>query len=173
MTTRSVGIIGSGVAALHLGLYLRQHGVATTIYTDKHSDSIAKGRLLNTVVHHAPTLQRERELGIDFWPLEDTAIHQMSYVIGGPDPIRFVGSFLPASAAIDYRVYLPRLTQAFVERGGEVRMQILRISDIAAISEDHDLVVVASGRSTLGEAFARRVEKSPYARPPRALCVGL
>jgi 2-polyprenyl-6-methoxyphenol hydroxylase-like FAD-dependent oxidoreductase len=170
---RSVGIIGSGVAALHLGLFLRQHGVSTTIYTDKHPDSIAKGRLLNTVVHHAPTLAREHELEIDFWLTAEIGIQEMSYHVGGPNPISFVGSFLPPSAAIDYRIYLPRLMQAFEERGGEIRMQILRIADIQLIADNHDLVVVASGRSTLGEAFPRRMDKSPYARPPRALCVGL
>jgi len=170
---RSVGIVGSGVAALHLGLMLRLHGVEVTLYTDRHADSVARGRLLNTVVHHAPTIARERELGIDFWPAEQTALHEMSYDIGGPSPVRFVGSFLPASSAIDYRVYLPRLVQEFEARGGLVHMQILRVADVEVISEAHDLTVVASGRSALGQAFRLRVDKSPYARPPRALSVGL
>jgi 2-polyprenyl-6-methoxyphenol hydroxylase-like FAD-dependent oxidoreductase len=172
--TRSVGIIGSGVAALHLGLFLRGQGVAATVYTDKHPDAIGRGRLLNTVVHHAPTRARERELGVDLWPAEEIDLHQMTYVVGDPAaPVRFTGSFLPPSSAIDYRLYLPRLAREFEERGGRCHMQILRIEDIEPISEQHDVVVVASGRSTLGEAFGRRLDKSPYARPPRALCVGL
>jgi 2-polyprenyl-6-methoxyphenol hydroxylase-like FAD-dependent oxidoreductase len=170
---RSVGIVGSGVAALHLGLMLRRHGVEVTLYTDKHPDSLARGRLLNTVVHHAPTIARERELGIDFWPAEQMALWEMSYDVAVQHPVRFVGSFGPASSAIDYRVYLPRLVESFEERGGVSRLQILRVADIEAVSECHDLTVVASGRSPLAQAFRLRADKCPYARPPRALSVGL
>lgn len=31
---KKVGIVGTGTAGLHLGLYLRQHGIEVTIFTD-------------------------------------------------------------------------------------------------------------------------------------------
>ncbi len=32
---KRIGIIGAGTAGLQLGLFLRQHGIETTIYTDR------------------------------------------------------------------------------------------------------------------------------------------
>jgi 2-polyprenyl-6-methoxyphenol hydroxylase-like FAD-dependent oxidoreductase len=34
----SIGIVGSGIAGLHLGLFLRQHGISATIYADRTPD---------------------------------------------------------------------------------------------------------------------------------------
>ena len=33
---KNIGIVGAGVAGLQLGLFLRQHGIPATIYTDRH-----------------------------------------------------------------------------------------------------------------------------------------
>ena len=35
----SIGIVGSGVSGLHLGLYLCEHDVPVTMYTDKEPDA--------------------------------------------------------------------------------------------------------------------------------------
>jgi len=67
----SIAIIGSGVSGLHLGLFLQQHDVPVTIYTDKTPEQIASGRLLNTVAHHHHTLERERALGVDHWDADE------------------------------------------------------------------------------------------------------
>jgi 2-polyprenyl-6-methoxyphenol hydroxylase-like FAD-dependent oxidoreductase len=61
----TIGIVGSGVSGLHLGLFLRTHDVPVTIYADKQPDAIRAGNLLNTVAHHHHTLERERALGVD------------------------------------------------------------------------------------------------------------
>ena len=45
---KRIGIIGAGVAGLHLGLYLRQHDTSATIITDRTAEQIARGRLPNT-----------------------------------------------------------------------------------------------------------------------------
>jgi 2-polyprenyl-6-methoxyphenol hydroxylase-like FAD-dependent oxidoreductase len=41
---KRIGIIGAGVAGLHLGLYLRQHDTSATIITDRTAEQIARGR---------------------------------------------------------------------------------------------------------------------------------
>jgi thioredoxin reductase len=40
---KRIGIIGAGVAGLHLGLYLRQHETSATIITDRTAEQIARG----------------------------------------------------------------------------------------------------------------------------------
>jgi 2-polyprenyl-6-methoxyphenol hydroxylase-like FAD-dependent oxidoreductase len=168
-----IGIIGSGVSALHLGLYLRAHDVPVTIYADKTPQQIAEGRLLNTVAHHHHTLERERQLGVHHWDVADYGYVCHHHFISGPD-LTFQGDFDNPSMCIDYRIYLPRLTEDLQERGGELVVGAPpEAADVERISRDHDLVVVAVGRGSIGGMFKRRAEKSPYDRPQRRLCAAL
>jgi 2-polyprenyl-6-methoxyphenol hydroxylase-like FAD-dependent oxidoreductase len=168
-----IGIIGAGVSGLHLGLYLQAHDVPVTIYTDKDGDTIAAGRLLNTVAHHHHTLERERALGIHHWDVAEHGYVCHHHFISGPG-LTFQGDFDHPSMCIDYRMYLPRLMADFQERGGEIRIvPPPEAADVERISGDHDLVVVAVGRGSIGGMFRRRPEKSPYDRPQRRLCAGL
>lgn len=49
---RNVGIVGAGIAGLHLALYLQKHGVDATVITDRPPEEYRDMRLLNTVAHH-------------------------------------------------------------------------------------------------------------------------
>jgi 2-polyprenyl-6-methoxyphenol hydroxylase-like FAD-dependent oxidoreductase len=168
-----IGIIGAGVAGLHLGLYLRAHDVPATIYTDKSPEQVATGRLLNTVGHHHHTLERERALGVHHWDAAEHGYACHHHFVEGPN-LRFPGSFENASMVIDYRLYLPRLLQDFQERGGELVVgAVQEAADVDRISNGHDLIVVAVGRGSIGGMFKRRPEKSPYDRPQRRLCAAL
>src|SRR4051794_4662848 len=67
MTMNNIGIIGAGIAGLHLGLLLRNHGIKATIYTEKGPEQQRAARLGNIVVRNAPTRERERMLGVNHW----------------------------------------------------------------------------------------------------------
>jgi len=169
----SIGIVGAGIAGLHLGLYLRQHDVPVTIYTDKSGDELAAGRLLNSVAHHHPTLQRERQLGVHHWDVAEYGYVCHHHYLGLPEPLVFRGDFAQPSSAIDYRLYLPRLMGDFEDRGGRLAVQAVQADDLEKLADSHDLLVIASGRGTLGGLFGRRAEKSPYDKPQRRLSVAL
>ncbi|PXY22965.1 styrene monooxygenase subunit StyA [Prauserella muralis] len=169
----NIGIVGAGIAGLHLGLLLRRHDVPVTIYTDKSPAQLANGRLLNSVAHHAPTIERERELGVHFWPVEEYGYACHHHYVGGEQPLSFRGDFARASSAIDYRLYLPRLAEAYEERGGKLDVRLLQAEDLEPLAEAHDLLVVAAGRGAFSALFPRREDASPYDRPQRRLCVGL
>ena len=64
---RQIGIVGAGVAGLHLALYLHKHGVDATIITDRKPDEYRHSKLLNTVAHHHVTVAREDYLGVNHW----------------------------------------------------------------------------------------------------------
>ena len=130
------------------------------------------GRLLNTVAHHHHTLERERALGVDHWDVDEHGYVCHHHCIAGE--LRFRGDFEHPSAAIDYRVYLPRLMEDFEERGGRLVIQpVAGVEEIERLSERHDLMVVAVGRRSVDELFARRADKSPYDRPQRRLSAGI
>jgi hypothetical protein len=169
----SIAIVGAGVSGLHLALFLQQHDVPVTIYTDKTADEIAGGRLLNTVAHHHHTLERERVMGVHHWEADRYGYicHQHS-IVGTPEPMRFRGDFDHPSSIIDYRLYLPRLLADYQERSGTVVIGAVDAAAVERIGADHDLVVVAAGRGA-GGMFARRPEKCPYDKPQRRLSAGI
>jgi hypothetical protein len=168
----TIGIVGSGVSGLHLGLFLRANDVPVTIYGDKEPDAIRAGRLLNTVGHHHHTLERERALGVHHWDVAEYGYVCHHHCVGGE--LRFRGDFDHPSSVIDYRVYLPRLMEDFQERGGElVIMPSVGVEEVERLSEGHELMVIAVGRRSMEELFPRRDDKSPYDRPQRRLSAGI
>ncbi|GAB2993367.1 monooxygenase [Amycolatopsis acidiphila] len=169
-----IGIVGAGIAGLHLGLLLRKHDVPATIYSDRTTEQLGGGRMLNSVAHHHATIEREQALGVDHWAGEEYQYFgHHHYLGGGPEPLVFPGFFKAPSRAIDYRIYLPTLLQDFVARGGEFEVRPVQAADVLKLSERHDLVVIASGRGNMSAMFPRRADKSPYDIPQRKLCVGL
>lgn len=175
--TDGIGIIGAGVAGLHLGLYLQQHGVPHTIYSDKSAEQVARGRMLNTVAHHNTTVKREQALGVDHWDLREYGYFCHHHYIG-PTPetpeLRFPGDFEAPSRAIDYRVYLPKLIEDYTSRGGDFRVQpSVGPDDLAKATEGHDLVVVSTGKAGLSSMFPVRRDGMPFEAPARLLCGGL
>lgn len=169
----SIAIVGSGVSGLHLGLFLQQHDVPVTMYTDRTAEQLATGRLLNTVAHHHHTLERERALGVHHWDAAEYGYvcHQHS-ITGTPEPVRFRGDFAHPSSIIDYRLYLPRLLEDYRERGGDLVIGPVDAEAIERIGGDHDLVVVAAGRDA-GAMFSPLPDKCPYDRPQRRLSAGI
>lgn len=169
----TVGIVGTGIAGTHLGLLLRAAGIDVTLYTEQPAEALTRARLLNTVAHHHPLLERERTLGVHHWPAEEFGYGAHHHHVGGPEPIRFTGRFAHPSCAVDHRLYLPRLIGDLAERGGRVEVAEVGPRDLAALAARHDLLVVATGRGPLSGLFPRRPEHSPHDAPRRLLCAGL
>ncbi|MBT9606839.1 styrene monooxygenase/indole monooxygenase family protein [Microbacterium sp.] len=168
----NIGVVGAGTAGLHLGLLLRQHDIPVTIYTDRTADQVAEGRLPNSVAHHAVTIERERELGVDHWPVEEFGYFCHHHWVGGAE-LFFRGNFQSPSRAVDYRIYQPTLMGDFEDRGGRIEIRSVEAEDLDALSEKHDALVVASGKKSLGDFFGINEAKTPYAGPQRRLMVGL
>ncbi|MEV1025969.1 styrene monooxygenase/indole monooxygenase family protein [Streptomyces sp. NPDC050264] len=168
-----VGIVGAGVAGLHLGLMLRAHHIPVTLYTDREPKAAASARLPATVAHHAPTLRREEGLGVQRWPADAHGYGSHHHYVGGPAPLRFRGDFTAPSRAVDHRLYLPALAEDFQERGGQLRVAQLAPSELELLSGRHDLLVVASGRGPLSGLFPAVAGPATHRTPARLLCAGL
>ena len=171
--TKRIAIVGAGTAGLHLGLYLQQQGGQSTIFTDKKIEDYPNVRLLNTVAHHAVTVAREDDLGVNHWP--DAGYFGHYYFIGTPgSPIEFYGDLTTGpSRAVDYRIYLPTLMTDFQDRGGRIEYRAISVADLTELSAEYDLVVIGTGAGGLGQLFARDEQSSPFNTPQRQLCVGL
>jgi 2-polyprenyl-6-methoxyphenol hydroxylase-like FAD-dependent oxidoreductase len=168
-----IGIIGAGIAGLHLGLFLQKHGIAATIYTDKTPEQQLGGRLANIVVRSAPTRERERLLGVNHWDNSQNDLTCFSISVGGARPLGFTGNFPQPANIVDMRIYCSRLLEDFAIRGGHIATGTLQTHDVERLAAEHDLMVVATGRGGLTNMFPRLPEHSPYDKPQRLVIGGL
>ncbi|MDT9684618.1 styrene monooxygenase/indole monooxygenase family protein [Streptomyces sp. TRM76323] len=167
-----VGIIGCGISGLQLALRLQQLGVPATVYSEHDVDRLKAGRPRNFPARFGPTQERERELGVFDWDFPDAQVHHWAVTMhtGGPRPLEFLGALRPPSSVVDFRIYLPHLLSAFVDRGGELVIGDFPVEDLAP---RHDLLVVANGNQSVRRLFPADPERSPYSAPQRVLCTGI
>jgi len=170
---RHIGIIGAGIAGLHLGLRLQRLGIDCTIITDRTPEQVAAAQLANIVAHWPTTLRRERVLGVYHWPAEEFGFSLFHNTIQTPEPIEVHCRAAQPARAVDYRIYLPQLMEDFAERGGRLEVSPLDAKDIGRIAERFDLVVVATPGYGFRDLFARDDANSPYDRPQRYWLAGL
>ena len=167
----SVGIVGVGISGLQLALSLQQQGLATTLYSPRPVATLVSGPIPNFVTRWAPTLERERLLGVvdpDARPNRRVRIR----VAAQPEIV--VEGVLSAPAdTTDFRIYLPRLLETYLDRGGTLLIEPCGPEDATNLTDRHDLLVVAAGRDGWGGMFVRDPARSPYQTPPRLLAVGL
>jgi 2-polyprenyl-6-methoxyphenol hydroxylase-like FAD-dependent oxidoreductase len=173
--TTDVGIVGAGIAGLHLGLRVMTlgHGMAATIYTSQTPEEKRAARVGNVVIRFAPTRQRERLLGVNHWDDPAYDLHSFSINVVGPRPLSFDARVGSPAGVVDLRLYEARLLEDFVARGGRVVKATLHAHDLDELAAAHDLLVVASGRGSLSTVFERVAEHSPYAKPQRLVAAGL
>jgi 2-polyprenyl-6-methoxyphenol hydroxylase-like FAD-dependent oxidoreductase len=100
----SVGIVGSGIAGLHLALLLQKHQREVTLYSDRSSSEFLQSRLPNTVARFPHTIDRERYLGVNHW--EETGYHMVSqyFHLVGENPILFRGDQAEPASWVDVRL---------------------------------------------------------------------
>jgi hypothetical protein len=169
-----IGIVGAGIAGLHLGLFLLQRGIKPSLYTDRTPEEMARGRLPSTTVLYGTVRDQMRQLGVAHWDAPDTSTHRLAFGIEGAPGMAFEVPVRSPLLFIDMRLYLPKLLQDFAARGGRVITRgPLSPADLTSLGEAHDLVVVASGRGGLAEMFPRVPERSPFTEPQRRIMAGL
>jgi 2-polyprenyl-6-methoxyphenol hydroxylase-like FAD-dependent oxidoreductase len=168
-----IAIVGAGISGLHLALRLQQAGVATTVYAEHSPQEVAASRPHSLPVRFGATRRRERELGVAHWegPQDDT--HGVNLVAPGDPAVHFFGRLGEPASGIDLRLYLPRLTADYLERGGRLELLRPEAAEIDRVSGGHDLVVVAAGRAARSGLFPRDPARSPYTAPQRVLTAGL
>ena len=68
---RKILIVGAGQSGLQLALGLQDHDYDVTVMSARTSEEIRGSRVMSTQAMFYPALQRERDLGLNFW--EDDA----------------------------------------------------------------------------------------------------
>lgn len=165
-----IGIVGAGVAGLHLALYLQQHGVPAKLYAERTPAEQRASRLPSTPAHFGNTRAREAALGVNHWNAPESLATHVIVSVGGPQPFGFRSELDAPSLYADHRLYAARLLEDYLERGGKVSFGPVPPAAVPALASEHDLVVIATGRGGLADLFPVVPERSPLKAPARILC---
>lgn len=141
------------------------------VYSPRSIEEHTAGALPNCVMRWAPTVERERRLGVyDRAANEVGAVHVR---VEGEHPIGFCGRLAEPANTTDFRLYLPDLLEHYLSRGGTFLVGPIGPADLDVLAARHQLVVIANGRHGFGDLFPRDPARSPHQVPPRHLTAGL
>src|SRR4051794_21978562 len=100
----TIGIVGAGIAGVHLALYLQKHGIAATLYSDRSPDEMRGARLPSSVALMGATAARDVELGTNYWDAPELGTYHVNIRIAGEPPLVVRGRLAAPFLFIDMRV---------------------------------------------------------------------
>ena len=171
---RRIAIVGAGQSGLQLGLGLLDAGFEVTIYSDRSADEIRDGKVMSSQCMFDSALETERDLGLNYWEQECPKVEGIGFAVPdflGGKTIDWAARLDDFAQSVDQRLKIPRWMAEFQKRGGELQIKAADVDDLESCARSHDLVIVASGKGTIGQLFERDARRSPFATPQRALAL--
>lgn len=171
---RKILIVGAGQSGLQLALGLQSRGYEVTLMSNRTADEIRSGRVMSTQAMFDTALQHERDLQLDFWESQAPTMDGLGVSVAGPDSSRavdWVAKLDGYAQSIDQRVKMAGWMETFAQRGGQLVIHGVAVSDLDFFARTYDLVMVAAGKGELVSMFGRDASRSPYDAPQRALAV--
>jgi hypothetical protein len=171
---RKILIVGAGQAGLQLALGLQSNGYDVTVMTNRTADEVRDGRVLSTQCMFDTSLGLERDLGLNFWEEAAPKVEGLGVSVAGPESQRvidWVGRLDGYAQSVDQRIKMAGWMEAFEQRGGQLVIHGVAVSDLDYFARSYDLILVAAGKGELVSMFGRDASRSPYDTPQRALAV--
>lgn len=169
---RRIAIIGAGQSGLQLALGLVDNNYEVTLVSDRAAEQIRAGRVLTSQCMFDTALRIERDRGLGLWDAETPNLEGLAVTIGdgeGGAAIRWAELMARPAQSTDQRLKMSAWLDLFETRGGTVLIMEAGLDELEALAQDHDLVIVASGKGEIGGIFERDDGLSPFDRPMRAL----
>jgi hypothetical protein len=169
---RKILIVGAGQGGLQLGLSLLAEGYDVTIMSARTPEEIRAGRVMSTQCMFSPSLQLERDLGLNLWEDQAPKIVAQGLTVAaspGTAAFDFIGPWDDYAQSVDQRVKMGGWLELFEARGGKVIYHGVMTSDLAGLASLYELTIIAAGKGELVELFDRDAGRSPYDRPQRML----
>lgn len=167
---RSIAIVGSGIIGLIAAHALRREGYKVTLYSDRTADQwLRDSRPTGTAARFEMSLQIERGLRLNHW---DAAAPRgegvfLMFCPKAHNPlVRLLGRTPTPFQAVDMRLQCHRWMN---DLDAELVIESVTPARLDAIAGDHDLTIVAAGKSDLCNLFERDASRSVYDAPRRRL----
>lgn len=173
---RRIAIVGGGQAGLPLAFGLLDKGYEVTVVTNRTPDQIRAGKVMSSQCMFDPALQVERDLGIDHWEAECPPVEGIGFAVPNPEQagaklIDWSAKLDKPAQSVDQRLKMPVWLENVEKRGGKVLIQDAGIAELEALSDTHDLVILAAGKGEVVRLFERDAARSPFDKPQRALAL--
>ncbi|MGW1680845.1 styrene monooxygenase/indole monooxygenase family protein [Saccharopolyspora sp. NPDC002376] len=164
--TRSVAIVGGGVAGLLTGHLLQRSGHRVTLLSGQRPTDLRGGRIMSTQCVFGARLRPERSAGLALWDDEAPAITKgrLSLWLDGHCVLDWFADLIGGPAqSVDHRLKLA----AWLEKLDNVAYRTVGENELDDLAADHDLVLVATDRG--GGLFPRNADLSPHTEPQRQI----
>ncbi|MGR7002719.1 ATP/GTP-binding protein [Yinghuangia aomiensis] len=174
LIVRKILIVGAGQSGLQLALGLQDRGYEVTVMSDRGPDEIRAGQVMSTQCMFSTALDLERDLGLGLWEDEAPCVHGLGVAVAAPDGTRaidWVGRLDGFAQSVDQRVKMAGWLERFVDRGGNLVVHPVSLSDLDWYARKFDLVLLAAGKGALAAMFDRDPARSPFEQPMRSLAV--
>ncbi|RZL81385.1 MAG: flavin reductase [Rhodococcus sp. (in: high G+C Gram-positive bacteria)] len=171
---RSIAIVGAGQSGALLALALLKRDFQVTLVTDRTPEEVRVGPVMSSQCMFDSALQIERELGLDRWEEQCPRIDTMALNVAkthGSNEIAVSTPLVGFAQSVDQRVKCAAWIDEFAALGGNLIIKTAGPADIDILAQNHDLVIISSGKGDLGRLFPPDPLKSPYNRPQRALAL--
>jgi flavin reductase (DIM6/NTAB) family NADH-FMN oxidoreductase RutF len=167
-------IIGAGQSGMQLALGLLDAGHGVTVVSNRTAKEIHEGPVMSSQCMFETALQAERDLGLNWWEHDCPPVEGISLAVAGAGnskAIDWAAKLDGHAKSVDQRIKVSAWMTEFGKRGGELVIREAGINDLEAFTQDHDLVIVASGKGEINGLFERDAPKSPFDKPQRALAL--
>lgn len=174
--SKRIAIVGAGQSGLQMALGLQAHGYAVTLLSNRTPDQIRAGKVMSSQCMFDRSLQTERELGLNWWDDSCPPVQGIGLAVPHPEQpgakaIDWAARLDRPAQAVDQRIKMPAWMETFAQRGGDLRIVDVGIDELEALTQSHDLVLLAAGKGEIVNRFERDAARSPYAAPQRALAL--
>jgi hypothetical protein len=165
---KSIGIVGSGTAGLHLA-YAFRNDFDVTIMDSRSTDQIKNGRIMSTQVHVSSTKAREDRFQMPKWEIQ-TQLECINVSIG--DKKLFTGTLERPGLSVDQRLYYSDCLKDLQDKGVTFQQEKVDEKNLQTLIDRFDLIIDCTGKK--GPIFPFTVDESlsPFQTPQRKQIVG-
>lgn len=173
---RRIAIVGGGQAGLPLAFGLLDKGYEVTVVSNRTPDDIRNGKVMSSQCMFDPSLQIERDLGLNDWeavcpPVEGVGFTVPHPEVAGAKVIEWGARLDRPAQSVDQRVKMSTWLEQLESRGGRLLLQDAGIAELEALADSHDLVILAAGKGEVVKLFERDASRSTFDRPQRTLAL--
>ena len=174
--SQRIAIVGAGQSGLQMALGLQAKGYRVTLLSNRTPDQIRTGKVMSSQCMFDRALQTERELGLNWWDDACPPVEGIGLAVPHPEQraakaIDWAARLDRPAQAVDQRLKMPAWMEAFVARGGDLRIVDVGVDELEDLTREHDLVLMAAGKGEIVSRFERDASRSPFATPQRALAL--
>lgn len=173
---RRIAIVGGGQAGLPLALSLLDKGYEVTMVSNRTPDEIRNGKVMSSQCMFNASLKIERDLGLNQWEAVCPPVEGIGLTVPHPEQpgaklIDWAHRLDRVAQSVDQRVKMPVWMELFEQHGGRLVLQDAGVTELEALAESHDLVILAAGKGEVVKLFERDAARSTFDKPQRALAL--